>query len=139
MKLTIRKRVISCLSAAALLVYTLLPFFAVYQLPAQIDAAKSASPFGGKVLLCTAEGFRLVSWADLASGKEKPKPHQEYRCPLCYVAAHGQLLKPPSSLYATEWGLTIFAQAYFYPNPAAATERSWRQFLTRSPPSSFIA
>ncbi len=136
-----KNRFISCLSAAALLLYTLLPFFAIYQLPANITTASSPAPFGDKILLCTAEGFRLVSWADLVSGKEKPKPHHEYRCPLCYMAAHGQLSKPDLQTGAITAQLHSFQPVYFYPSshrPIPAEQR-WQQSLTRSPPTPFIA
>ena len=74
----------------AFLLNALLPFFAVYDVPAHQSAAKEISSlFGDKVLICSGDGFKWVKWEDLQSGKEQHTPPSHYKCPLCYVAAHG--------------------------------------------------
>ena len=62
---------------------TLLPFFATYN----HSATPPSSIFGEKVLICTGEGFAWVKWADLLAGKTPVKPHKDFSCPLCYLAA----------------------------------------------------
>jgi len=65
---------------------TLLPFFATYN---TVAPSKLASLLGEKILICTGDGFALVNRADLQSGKAPIKPHKDFVCPLCYVAANG--------------------------------------------------
>lgn len=76
----------------AFILNALLPFYASYGLPAshaQAGAVQTPSAFGDKILLCTVEGFKWVNLQDLASGKQIPKPHPDYKCPVCYALAHG--------------------------------------------------
>lgn len=67
----------------ALLVQALLPFAATYHV-----AERNTSIFGDKVLLCTAEGFRWVSWEELQQQETAPESHGQYQCGACYLAAH---------------------------------------------------
>jgi hypothetical protein len=81
-------RYYSLLTAIAFLINVMLPFYAVYNIP-QASAKEASSLFGDKILICTADGFKWFSWQDLQSGKEQPKPHSQFKCPVCYVAVHG--------------------------------------------------
>jgi hypothetical protein len=134
-----KNKIITVFAALAFLLHTLLPFFAIYQFPANIEAKTNTSLFGDKVLLCTAEGFKLVSWDELLKGKQEHKPHKQYKCALCYAAAHGQGLKPQSvdglaALFHVEVKLSKFHRQ----KHIAIDEAEWRSFLTRSPPISFV-
>lgn len=125
------------MAAAALLLHMVLPFFATYQVPAQVAAKNMASIFGEKLLLCTSEGFRLVKWEDIVSGKEKPKTHTQYQCPLCYVAAHGQWIASPA-MPAIATALPVPLLDFFSVHDEAVfAEHDWRKLRTRSPPTSF--
>lgn len=78
------------LTLVAFLLSALLPFFAVYNLPQNITNDTNLTRFAGNsILICTENGFKLVTLDDLKNNKEHPKPHPKYRCPLCYLAAHG--------------------------------------------------
>jgi len=71
----------------------MLPFFAVYTVPdasaADADPALEAL-FGDKIVICTPEGFKLVSLSELGGdGGDTSKSAQRYECALCYTAAHG--------------------------------------------------
>lgn len=138
MKFPTKNRIIAIFATAAFLLHALLPFFAVYQVPTSQDAKNMASLFGDKVLLCTAEGFKLVSWKDLLNGKQEHKPHKQYQCALCYVAAHGQGIKPEHSGFVSA-PLPIKQHAFLFSLDAETLSREslWRKLRTRSPPVSF--
>ena len=76
--------------ALAIAFNTLLPFFAFYSDAARVSAAPSplASVFGDKIIICTGDGFALVDWKDLLTGKVPIKQHKSYACALCYIAAN---------------------------------------------------
>lgn len=134
------KSFIASLAILAFAFYTLLPFFAVYQLPKESDAKHMASVFGEKIILCTAEGFKLVDLQSLFNGKQLPKPHSDYQCALCYVAAHGQANTPPASNALTVPLLSSLEQTpTITTNQNLTPEQSWQKRFTRSPPLSFIS
>ncbi len=66
----------------------LLPFFAVYN-TGQLSAANAKTAlFAGRLLICTADGFRWIKLSDV--GKQQPHtPLAHYQCALCFFAAHG--------------------------------------------------
>jgi hypothetical protein len=125
-------------AALMLLLQFSLPFFATYQLPAPTATQRASSIFGDKILICTADGFRFVSFADIISGKEKPKLHKQYQCPVCYVSAHNQIIEssPPAQITAPTFVVLASASLAFASEPNLATQH-WRERLTRSPPHSF--
>lgn len=68
-----------------------LPFFAIYNTPSEqaIGQKELSSLFGEKILICTTDGFKWVTWEELRNQKHRPTPGDHYKCPLCYLAAHG--------------------------------------------------
>lgn len=74
------------LALACLLQFTL-PFHAVYAAPQYEAQASESALFGEKFLLCTSEGFKWVSWAELEESEHKPAEHQDYECGLCVAAS----------------------------------------------------
>lgn len=129
---------ITSYAAASLLLQSLVPFYAVYQAPS-LDAPHMASLFGDKVLICSSEGFRLVSWEELLKGGGQRLPdehHAKYQCALCYVAAHGTGIGPAQVAIAAARWATCRGQAFAY-RIFSATDHGWRRFLTRAPPGSF--
>lgn len=129
------KRLIPLLTAAALLFQILLPFAAVYHAPSGPDAISSALSFGGKIILCTPDGFKLVSLEGLRNGTEKPATHDDYQCPLCYLAAHQGIRQRVADFAAAPQ--PVAAPIFFFPPPVAirAAAAYWRKPLTRAPPS----
>lgn len=123
------------MTAAALLFQILLPFAAVYHAPTGLDAAGSAFSFNGKIILCTPDGFKLVSLEDLRNGREKPATHEEFQCPLCYLAVHQGIRQRIADLAAAPPPVT--AHIAFFPASVAlhALAAYWRKPLSRAPPS----
>jgi hypothetical protein len=125
--------------ALAIALSTLLPFFAVYK-PSVGNAGIShlSSIFGERILICAGESFKWIKLADLRSGKEKPTPHSDDKCPLCYAARHG--------LKAIVVASTAPVQDYrFTPAPVPTQYNSFLISLypasplhVRAPPVSFI-
>ncbi|MGE0754720.1 MAG: hypothetical protein AB7L92_06130 [Alphaproteobacteria bacterium] len=86
MKNTALIRRCSMVLLLAFLMQCILPFFAVYDISAQ--AAGNTLAVNGKVLICSAEGFKWVSLSDLQDAPQQE--HQSaYKCGVCYLAAHG--------------------------------------------------
>jgi hypothetical protein len=140
-KYLMRHKAIASIVAVAFLLHALMPFFAVYQLPdtRHTSAKEMASLFGDKVLVCTEDGFKLVRWEDVLSGKEHPKPHTQYQCPLCYVAAHGQAVPPNAAFFMHVPSPTAHEVSVPHHATMHVREWRWRRFLTRSPPASLTA
>ena len=72
---------------ACLLQFTL-PFHAVYAAPVDKAQAEEAAIFGEKFLLCTADGFKWVSWTEMEEAEHEPVEHQDYECALCFAQSH---------------------------------------------------
>lgn len=99
------------LTLLAFLLSAVVPFYATYAAPASaVTQPTDSSPFGDKILLCTANGFSWVSIADLKDGKA-PQPDPGYKCPLCYLAGKGIAL----SSTQMEPGHWLFVQRYREP------------------------
>ena len=139
MKTSKRIRYISAITLFTFFINVMLPFYAVYDIPKalaseQLDANQNASLFGEKILICTAEGFKLVSLADLQSGKEQPKKHPQYKCALCYAAAHGTNhivdVQEAEHIYYGNYR----SIAYKFSNYIIASQLSSRDVNTRAPP-----
>ena len=78
---------IAYVALLAFLLNAFLPFYATYAMPFASGKPLSA-PFGEKILICTADGFKWVTWAELQK-QSGHGPASHYKCPLCYLAAHG--------------------------------------------------
>ncbi len=144
MKIGNRIRYISAITLFTFFINVMLPFYAIYDIPqalasAEVDAGanQDASFFGEKILICTADGFKLVSLADLQSGKEKPQKHPQYQCALCYVAVHGTKHIAPTQEIIFIAYHAAEQVVYYTSDSARFYETSKRGFLTRAPP--FIA
>lgn len=138
MKFQMKNKAITIIAAIAFLLHALVPFYASYQIPTENHAKQMSSLFGDKVMLCTAEGFKLVSWEDLLGGKEHPKPHKQYQCPLCYFAAHGQGIQPDNSnAFAATQSIKQHTLIFSLNDESLSRESLWRKLRMRSPPFSF--
>ncbi len=135
-------RYIFLVTLVAFLMNAILPFFAVYNLTTDHRAelgnsAEVSSLFGDKVLICTEDGFRWVSWEDIESGKENPEPHQEYKCPLCYVAANGTKTVTPDKIIVQDFEFqqdVIYLSYNYFSSPLHLQS----YLKTRSPPHSSV-
>lgn len=87
MKCLVFKKYLSVLTLIAFLFSEFLPFFATYDLSSPHNTEKLSSLFGDKILICTAEGFKWVSTADIEKGNI-PKQHKNIKCPVCFIATH---------------------------------------------------
>lgn len=141
MKAIRRGKTLSLVTACAFLLNVMLPFFAVYNVSqaaaAQIqqdDPLAISALLGEKVFICTAEGFKWVSWQELQNGEQQPKPHPQYQCALCFVAAHGikDVTIPPGFVLALSRSPHEAVAVVPYGTTVASV--SARGFLTRAPP-----
>lgn len=91
---------------------------------------------GGRVLICTPEGVKLVSWAELQGQQKEPATDAETGCALCNLPVFGTTVAAIS--------LDNGAPIIFHPvekNPYAYADGTFtvslipsRNFLTRAPP-----
>lgn len=79
----------------AFLLQVMLPFFAIYSVPANAQAVPSV--LGDKILICTADGFEWLTAKELAELPETPENHPDFSCAMCYVSAHAMGDTPPTS------------------------------------------
>lgn len=130
-----RIKLIARVTLLAFLLNAILPFFAVYNLQDnRAFAAEMASLFGEKVLICTGDGFKWVSWQELQNGKEKQHNSSHYQCALCYVAAHGlkdTVMPDAITLANVETGGSRYAIYDYY----AGSPHLHASLYRRAPPS----
>ncbi len=141
MKKANKFRYFSLLTLVAFLMNVMLPFFVVYDVQqalasgsAESSSEEMSSLFGEKVLICTSDGFKWVSWEDLQNGKEQPKPHPQYQCALCYVAAHGIKNAVPAQEIEIAYHQNIQYISYYFSDVTTISKLAGRGFLTRAPP-----
>jgi|GEM_PF-2093848 len=93
-----RRQFLALLTIVAFCVNSLLPFFATYQLPTNLESRQAPlMSVWGKVLLCTENGFQWVSLESLKNAhhhEQHPPEHlsssdSPYKCAICYLVAHG--------------------------------------------------
>lgn len=84
----ISRRIFHFLLIVACLLQFTLPFHAVYAAPISQTQAERSALLGDKLLLCTADGFKWVSWADLQEAEHEPAEHQNFECALCFAHSH---------------------------------------------------
>lgn len=90
------KKKLRLIATATLMIFfmnTLLPFFAVYPLKVQestggFTSAKAPAP-GGKILICTSQGYKWITLKELEDEENKPGREKHYECALCFISAHG--------------------------------------------------
>lgn len=117
--------------ALAIALSASLPFFAVHNPPARL-----ASVFGEKILICSGDGFKWVTPADLQSGKEKPAPHSGDKCPLCYAARHTLVIAAAVPILALNYHPPALVSADY--QPALISLYRLSPLHSRAPPYSFI-
>ena len=119
----------------------MLPFLAAYAAPQtlapQLASSRSAdmtSLFGDSVLICTAEGFKWVSWEDVQTGKERPEPHSTYQCALCYKAGHdSKYIAAPQLVAEVCYGHAHYI-SYYHTDITMTSQLAGYRFRTRAPP-----
>lgn len=87
---TVKIRILSLLTTLAFLANIFLPFLAVYN-PSSAQAASPSeisSLLGEKILICSGNGFKWVTWDELEQEGPSDSEGPHYECPLCYVSAH---------------------------------------------------
>jgi len=93
-------RLLTLFIIVAFCVNSLLPFFATYTLPTDLQTRTTPLlSIAGKILLCTESGFQWVSLKSLQQSQHHSQhQHTEhhsqqtnspYKCAICYLVAHG--------------------------------------------------
>lgn len=116
---------------------TMVPFFASYDTNVSETTKELAKIFGGKILLCTNDGFKFVDIKDLENNTHEPS--DKYKCPLCYIKANSPkhliakdiaFLQPISYYWQARYN---YEDSLFISNGAASNINS------RAPPISFVS
>ena len=134
---TTKKRSIVYTMLLAFVFNLLLPFFATYSLPAQADQQVSlASLLGDKILICTTEGYKWVSLAELQDEEPVPVVDEHYKCPLCFLQVDKPLSLTPDHLILQNVSPVYFA---LYQTDAFFEDHKTIRLLlgrsTRAPPA----
>lgn len=138
MKKAIKFRYITLITVIAFLMNVMLPFFAVYNVSKAIASDSTdettSSIFGEKLLICTADGFKLVPLEDLQNGKEKPTPHSDFECALCYVSAQGAKDFAPVQETKFIYHRNVQYISYSFNETQISSSVLSHRFFTRGPP-----
>lgn len=118
----------------ALLLQTLLPFYAVYSVAPTTTAAEFAAIYGETVILCTPDGFKRVSWEDVAN--HKAPEHPRYECAVCYMSAHGNAIG--SNCTASAAPVAMHGAAIASAAPRAPRDEAGRLSHPRAPPAVIV-
>ncbi len=129
------RRYLSLFLVVSLLLQAWIPFAANYDWSRMdVETAKSASIFGEKILICTAEGFRWVKWSDLQDGKVSHEPSKHYKCHQCYIAQHST--GAPMQVVALDVSVPLAVLRWLpsYTHTALSGDILWRHDKSRAPP-----
>ena len=141
---SLKKRFLIVLTAAALLLNALLPFYAAYdtetlavKLAAKAESQTLSALLGDKILICTGDGFKWVTRDDLQNGQEQPAQHPRLKCPLCYLAVFGVKQILPSVTAALDRvPASIDDVLHPHGNDLRYTSLTYRSYDSRAPPAS---
>lgn len=133
------RRSIASLTLAAFVFSGLIPFFAIYHVPDAEQVREMSSLFGEKVLICTADGFRLMSWKDLQSDRPQPKQHPDYQCAMCYVSTHHIKSFLPATTEIHAHGMWAYHIAYGAYDYLPLVPHLQSPHPSRAPPISLIS
>ena len=138
MKKTNKIKYFSILMLVALVINVTLPFFITHDtkqaLAAQNADTSLSSPFTGKILICTIDGFKWVNLADVQNNDEHPEPHSKYECALCYIIANSVKHIIPTQELAIFYNQHINYVYAYSAELIALTQLADLGFHTRAPP-----
>lgn len=141
---SLKKRFLIALTAAALLLNALLPFYAAYdsetlaaKLATKAETQELSALLGDKILICTGNGFKWVKRADLQNGEEQPAQHPRLKCPLCYLAVFGVKQILPSVIASLDH-VPASVDDILQPqkNDLQYASLTYRSYDSRAPPAS---
>lgn len=124
---------------AAFVANAVFPFIMASYAPTVVTTALNASAAGEqKILLCTAEGIKLVDIDTLVKFKQE-RPGQGYKCPLCYVVAHSLTYTTPVNIVDAHYLTKERALRYrFFAHHTILKTHHDNSRFTRAPPLSAI-
>lgn len=138
MKELAKIRILSFLTILAFVINAFVPFFAVYNIAAAQAAEQSdIQSFDEKILICTADGFKWVTWEELQQEEtDHQTPDQKhYECPLCYVSAHGlKDFLPATAVIVTQKLSKEHTESAGYAETVTKPRFAVAGYRTRAPP-----
>ena len=121
----------------SLLIGTMIPFFASYNTNITETQKELAELFGGKIFICTDDGFK---WVDISELENEDNKHSEkYECPLCYIQAnnpHSNITKETAFLKPSFYYTQV---THKYKNLLFVSETTTSNVFSRAPPLSFVS
>lgn len=106
-KNSFRLRRIALIALVAFAVHAVLPYFAVYNSSLLQSSTQEdfTTLFGEKILLCTSEGLKWVSWDEINVDLGDEIGHQDtaehFQCPICLLASYGLESAVPEAICAS--------------------------------------
>ncbi len=92
MKKLMHTKFISYTAVLAFVLNTFLPVWVAYASPdhelKNVNELSQTTFFEDKILICTTQGFKWVSLADLEEQNNTPSSQHRFKCPLCYLPVH---------------------------------------------------
>jgi hypothetical protein len=114
MKSLVALRAIALVTLMAFAMNAMLPFFASVTTTSAQAAEQNelSSLFGEKILICTATGFKWVTWAELQDQKQQPAQSDYYKCPVCFAGACSAPSYLPTDFQIIKHALSTATFAY---------------------------
>ncbi|MCP5381681.1 MAG: hypothetical protein H6912_04870 [Kordiimonadaceae bacterium] len=98
LRMVLRRKYLFIMTLIAILINSFLPFYAIASLSTIQAAQQNEVPsfLDEKILICTGDSFKWVTWEELQNIDTSKSSTGHFKCPLCYVLAHGQsaILEP---------------------------------------------
>ncbi len=129
-----------CVTLFAFILSATIPFLAVYNTTTlSSDLSNAPAIFGDKIIICTENGFKLVSIESLADDHHStPTEHTNFQCALCYIAAQQMHYVDPTILHSTVAYLDSHSISYVRPNSTSIISYRYTLADSRAPPTSFV-
>ena len=92
LRMSLKRKSLFIMTLIAIMINSFLPFYAIASLSTIQSAQQNEVPsfLDEKILICTGDSFKWVTWEELQHIDTSKKSTSHFKCPLCYVLAHGQ-------------------------------------------------
>ncbi|MEZ5758653.1 MAG: hypothetical protein R3D86_10570 [Emcibacteraceae bacterium] len=135
--MAIKRKPLFIMTLIAIMINSFLPFYAIASLSTIQTAQQNEVPsfLDEKILICTGDSFKWVTWEELQDIDTSENTASHFKCPLCYVLAHGQsALLEPDYVAFVETSLTKSFRPVIYGPALLNDERLFAGHYSRAPP-----
>lgn len=98
------------------------------------------SIFGNKILICTVEGLKWISWEDLSNDSEIPDKNKNFKCELCYLSSNSfkEFLVSNNQLKLSSSFEKKYVHSFVLKDNHTKNSFKPSSYFTRAPPKLFL-